>query len=606
MSVTAVVTSSSSLPLDGTQERTTGTAPEASLSLEPQQQQQPTSAHPRYVTPKDFDLLKVIGMGAFGKVLQVRNRKNPSQLLAMKVISKRLIQKQKAGLYIENIQAERNILAKVIGHPFIVNMHCSFQTADKLFIIMDFLAGGELFLRLGREGIFLEKQASFYLAEIILALDHLHNLGILHRDLKPENILLSADGHICLTDFGLAKDFSSYLSSSSSSQPTSSSASTDSTTDNNTNTSNDELRALTICGTHEYMSPEMLARQGYGRASDYWSLGCIAYEMLSGVPPFESKLGAKDLFRKIMSEKVKMPSGSSAAACKLLKGLLNRNVQNRLGTAKSTLFEVGGVTGLKQQEFFRPITDWDKLLRKEIPPPVIPTAVTKTTTAGTNQQQSAANGTKSKQQQPALTGEGLENFHSDFTTMELPRSVLMMSTSTNYNPHRVMSTTFRGFSFVHDDFILPERDPNEIDTYWYGPPEEDRISESDCASSKMGEYPNQNDNINHEETINEKKKRPPRNRKKKKNAVTATESTVQDGTNNTNTGVVPIPAPVATPSVTSLENAHFTSGDEDEGISSVKGAVQSLSIQQQQPEESNEASDNIPSTNDKVTTKQQQ
>ena len=251
----------------------------------------------RFASPKDFELLKVIGMGAFGKVLQVRNKRN-KQVLAMKVISKRLL-RRKTG-YVENVQAERNILTKV-RHPFVVTMHCSFQTKEKLFIVMDFLAGGELFLRIGREGIFLEKTAAFYLAEIILALDHLHTLGILHRDLKPENVLLSRDGHICLTDFGLAKDFSD---------------------DGGFINEDDEARALTVCGTKEYMAPEMIARKGYGRAADYWSLGCIAYEMLSGEPPFVSKLGSKDLFRKIMSERVKMPDLSTPAACKLLKGLL--------------------------------------------------------------------------------------------------------------------------------------------------------------------------------------------------------------------------------------------------------------------------------------------
>jgi serine/threonine protein kinase len=142
----------------------------------------PDTGQRRYVSPQDFDLLKVIGMGAFGKVLQVRNR-TTQQVLAMKVISKRLLRRKGDGM-ISNIQAERNILKRV-RHPFVVSMHCSFQSREKLFIIMDFLAGGELFLRLGREGIFLEKTAAFYLAEIILALDHLHTLGVLHRDLKP-------------------------------------------------------------------------------------------------------------------------------------------------------------------------------------------------------------------------------------------------------------------------------------------------------------------------------------------------------------------------------------------------------------------------------------
>ena len=209
----------------------------------------------RFVSPKDFVLNKVIGMGAFGKVLQVRNKYN-NQVLAMKIISKRLLNR-KSG-YVENIRAERDILTRV-KHPFVVQMHCSFQTSDKLFIIMDYLAGGELFLRLGREGIFLEKQAAFYLAEIILALNHLHSRNILHRDLvrpviprtsnqcmallvltvqhllthltprpfqKPENILLGSDGHVCLTDFGLSKHF-----------------------EESGFQTEDESRAMTICGT---------------------------------------------------------------------------------------------------------------------------------------------------------------------------------------------------------------------------------------------------------------------------------------------------------------------------------------------------------------------
>ena len=204
---------------------TTTTAVDSSTTAKPGD----SNSNQNFVTPKDFELLKVIGMGAFGKVLQVRNKQS-KQILAMKIISKRQLRK-KSG-YIENIQAERNILKRV-NHPFVVKMHCSFQTREKLFILMDFLAGGELFLRLGREGIFLEKDAAFYLAETISALDHLHMLGILHRDLKPENILLCNDGHICLTDFGLAKDFGTDWS--------------------DRDGSDDQERARTICGTQEYM-----------------------------------------------------------------------------------------------------------------------------------------------------------------------------------------------------------------------------------------------------------------------------------------------------------------------------------------------------------------
>jgi serine/threonine protein kinase len=167
------------------------------------------------------------------------------------------------------------------------------------------------------------------------------------------------------------------------------------------------------------MSPEMLSRKGYGRASDWWSLGCIAYEMLSGRPPFESRKGAKDLFSKIMTEKVKMPDGSTAAACKLLKGLLNRDVTKRWGAARSTMFEIGGVSGLKGAEFFKYI-DWDKLEKKEVEPP---------------------------DSKPVDNDEDLRHFYNEFKEMPLPRSVTEMSQG-KYTPCKVRSDAFRGF-FVH-------------------------------------------------------------------------------------------------------------------------------------------------------------
>ncbi len=153
------------------------------------------------VGPRHFELLKLIGEGAFGKVLLVRNKLNNS-LYAMKVISKKHLKKKNN---IQYMKSERDILLKM-SHPFIVTLWHAFQTDKKLFLVMDFLAGGELFFHLKRRGLILEQEVRFYLAEIILALEFLHNIGVIHRDLKPENILLRADGHVSLTDFGLAKD----------------------------------------------------------------------------------------------------------------------------------------------------------------------------------------------------------------------------------------------------------------------------------------------------------------------------------------------------------------------------------------------------------------
>lgn len=252
------------------------------------------------------------------------------------------------------------------------------------------------------------------------------------------------------------------------------------------------------------MAPEMVARQGYGRAADYWSLGCIAYEMLSGLPPFQTKQGAKELFRKIMSERVKMPPGSTAAACKLLKGLLNRDVQKRWGTAKSTMFQVGGVAGLKQAEFFKKI-DWEKLERKEVDPPKV----------------------------LSVHGEeDLKHFHDEFTTMTLPRSVVEMSKE-SFRPHRVKSETFKGFSFIQEDFNLPEREDEEMNSYWRAV-QEDGESVSECASSKL-------DGDDAAPVVPEKKKRPPRKRKKKKNAAGVATTPAQSA------ATTPVPSTAPTP-----------------------------------------------------------
>lgn len=152
------------------------------------------------IGPQHFDLLKLIGEGAFGKVLLVRNRLDKS-LYAMKVLSKKLLKKKNNTQY---MKSERDILTKV-SHPFVVSLYFAFQSQSKLFLVMEFLQGGELFFHLRKKGIILEKEARFYLGELTLAIEFLHNNGVVHRDLKPENVLLRKDGHISITDFGLGK-----------------------------------------------------------------------------------------------------------------------------------------------------------------------------------------------------------------------------------------------------------------------------------------------------------------------------------------------------------------------------------------------------------------
>ena len=154
------------------------------------------------IGPQHFDLLKLIGEGAFGKVILVRSRLDKS-LYAMKVLSKKLLKKKNNTQY---MKSERDILTKV-AHPFIVSLYFAFQSETKLFLVMEFLQGGELFFHLRKKGIILEKEAKFYLGELVLAIEFLHNNGVIHRDLKPENVLLRKDGHVSITDFGLGKRF---------------------------------------------------------------------------------------------------------------------------------------------------------------------------------------------------------------------------------------------------------------------------------------------------------------------------------------------------------------------------------------------------------------
>ena len=192
--------------------------------------------HHERVSTNDFELLKVLGMGAYGKVFQVRKvtDKNLGTIFAMKVLKKAKIVRSIKDT--DHTKAERNILESV-KHPFIVDLMYAFQTRGKLYLILEYLSGGELFMYLQREGLLLENAVIFYAAEIILAIEHLHKLGIIYRDLKPENIMLDLHGHVKLTDFGLCKE------SIQSGKMT-----------------------YTFCGTVEYMAPEILKRIGHNHA----------------------------------------------------------------------------------------------------------------------------------------------------------------------------------------------------------------------------------------------------------------------------------------------------------------------------------------------------
>lgn len=251
-------------------------------------------------------------------------------IFALKAMDKSLISQWKKMDYVMN---EKEILS-MIDHPFIMKMHYSFSTKNYLNLVLDFCPGGELFFHIVKQKRLSESVAKFYIAEIILAIEHLHENDVLYRDLKPENVLIDYDGHIKLTDFGLsAIDFTA-----------------DSFSD-------------IFCGSPEYMPPEMILKQNYNRMIDFYAIGALLYEMIGGIPPFYSKK-RKILFYNIVNKEPKFYKEFSRTAIDLIKRLLKKDWTKRLGSKL-------GMIEVKSHPFFKDI-DWEMLYNKEIEPPFKP------------------------------------------------------------------------------------------------------------------------------------------------------------------------------------------------------------------------------------------
>lgn len=355
----------------------------------------------QHVTLQDFQMIQVIGRGSFGKVVLVGHRET-KKLYAMKMLSKENIVKRKQ---VEHTRTERRVLG-CTKHPFIVGLHYAFQTPQRLYFVLDYCPGGELFYHLSRMKKLPEHMACFYAAEITLALEHLHGLGVVYRDLKPENILLTKDGHIKLADFGLAKE-----------------GIRDGV--NGTNS---------LCGTPEYLPPEILDRQGHGTAVDWWNLGMVLYEMLTGLPPWYTN-DRKKLFERLRSARLHFPPYVSRRAEALIRQLLNRNPAERLGSK--------GAHHVKNHLFFENI-DWSRLIRKQVPPPFRPC-------------HTAMN-----------DGEAPLNFEAEFTRLPLPSVEILTdsdsvgaygsggSSSSSSQPRiklRTDSDTFQGFTFENTSLL---------------------------------------------------------------------------------------------------------------------------------------------------------
>uniref|UniRef100_A0A452U9S0 Ribosomal protein S6 kinase B2 n=1 Tax=Ursus maritimus TaxID=29073 RepID=A0A452U9S0_URSMA len=297
---------------------------------------------PERIGPHCFELLRVLGKGGYGKVFQVRKVQgtNLGKIYAMKVLRKAKIVRNAKDT--AHTRAERNILESV-KHPFIVELAYAFQTGGKLYLILECLSGGELFTHLEREGIFLEDTACFYLAEITLALGHLHSQGIIYRDLKPENIMLSGQGHIKLTDFGLCKE-----------------------------SIHEGAVTHTFCGTIEYMAPEILVRSGHNRGGPHPGAGARpgpggrppSLTLCLLQPPFTAE-NRKKTMDKIIKGKLILPPYLTPDARDLVKKFLKRNPSQRIGGGP------GDAADVQRHPFFRHI-NWDDLLARRVDPPFRP------------------------------------------------------------------------------------------------------------------------------------------------------------------------------------------------------------------------------------------
>ncbi|KAL6234416.1 hypothetical protein BDW75DRAFT_231177 [Aspergillus navahoensis] len=350
----------------------------------------------KQVGPNDFQILKLIGKGTFGQVYQVK-KKDTRRIYAMKVLSKKVIIQKKE---VAHTVGERNILVRtaMAASPFIVGLKFSFQTPTDLYLVTDYMSGGELFWHLQKEGRFQEPRAKFYIAELIMALQHLHDHDIVYRDLKPENILLDANGHIALCDFGLSK--------------------ANLTQNDTTNT---------FCGTTEYLAPEVLLdEQGYTKMVDFWSLGVLVFEMCCGWSPFYAE-DTQQMYKNIAFGKVRFPRDAlSTEGRNFVKGLLNRNPKHRLGAQNDA-------KELMAHPFFHDI-DWEALGRKEVIPPFKPKLKSDTDTSNFD---------------PEFTN-ALENSNS-LNDRAAALANGFMAASTPLSPG--MQANFQGFTFVNESSI---------------------------------------------------------------------------------------------------------------------------------------------------------
>lgn len=297
-----------------------------------QQQQQPQQTQIRTTKGKynlsDFEIQRTLGTGSFGRVHLVQSKHN-QRYYAVKVLKKAQVVKMKQ---VEHTNDERKMLQEV-KHPFLITLWGTFQDAKNIYMVMDFVEGGELFSLLRKSQRFPNPVAKFYAAEVTLALEYLHSKDIIYRDLKPENLLLDRHGHLKITDFGFAKRVPDIT--------------------------------WTLCGTPDYLAPEVVSSKGYNKSVDWWSLGILIFEMLCGYTPFWDGGSPMKIYENILKGRVKYPPYIHPDAKDLLERLITSDLTKRLGNLH------GGAGDVKGHRWFQEVT-WEMLQRKDIDAPYVP------------------------------------------------------------------------------------------------------------------------------------------------------------------------------------------------------------------------------------------